>query len=80
MNQHQSRYIVGIDLGTTTCALSYLDKLMPQKTLQTLSIPQWHDNTSYRSQNLLPSFCFIPPKNWNKKLKWMFFNVRYRVT
>ena len=69
MNQHQSRYIVGIDLGTTTCALSYLDKLMPQKSLQTLSIPQWHDNTSYRSQNLLPSFCFIPPKNWNKKLK-----------
>ncbi|MFK7822962.1 MAG: Hsp70 family protein [Oligoflexales bacterium] len=63
----ESRYIIGIDLGTTNCALSYLDTLDLKKGIRVLSIPQWERNGALISSESLPSFCYLPPKNAYKK-------------
>lgn len=36
-----SRYIIGIDLGTTNCVLSYIDRLNGHPETQTLAVEQW---------------------------------------
>ena len=63
----ESRYIIGIDLGTTNCALSYLDTLDLKKGIKVLSIPQWERDGALISSESLPSFCYLPPKNAYKK-------------
>ncbi|MEZ6116384.1 MAG: hypothetical protein R3C28_07405 [Pirellulaceae bacterium] len=35
-----SRYVVGIDLGTTNSAVCYIDTDNPERTIRTLKIPQ----------------------------------------
>jgi molecular chaperone DnaK (HSP70) len=55
------RYFIGIDLGTTNCVLSYVDRRQPQKGSQVLPIPQWDSSTSVRNREELPSFAFLPP-------------------
>lgn len=56
----QSRYFIGIDLGTTNCVLSYVDRRQPEKGSQVLPIPQWDSTTSVRAQEELPSFAYLP--------------------
>ena len=63
----ESRYIVGIDLGTTSCSLAYFDKLNPQKGVQTLKILQWESQGTTVSRDVLPSYCFLPSKSEIKK-------------
>lgn len=63
----QSRYIVGIDLGTTTCSLSYIDTIELEKGLQRLLIPQWANQDSKIEKSILPSFCFIKSKSMIKQ-------------
>lgn len=58
--QPQNRYFIGIDLGTTNCALSYVDRRQPDKGSQVLSIPQQDSDTSVRTGSQLPSFAFLP--------------------
>lgn len=57
-----SRYIVGIDLGTTTISLSYCDTLAENKTPRTFPILQWESETSVVEKEILPSFCYIASK------------------
>lgn len=56
----QNRYFIGIDLGTTNCALSYVDRYQPDKGSQVLPIPQQDSATSVRTAAQLPSFAFLP--------------------
>ncbi len=56
----QNRYFIGIDLGTTNCALAYVDRRQPDKGSQVLPIPQQDSATSVRTAAQLPSFAFLP--------------------
>ncbi len=51
-----SRYIVGIDLGTTNCAVSYVDTASAKPTVQIFSIPQMIDVATQQGLDTLPSF------------------------
>jgi molecular chaperone DnaK (HSP70) len=59
-HKQQSRYFIGIDLGTTNCVLSYVDRRQPEKGSQVLPIPQWDSPTSVRAEEELPSFAYLP--------------------
>lgn len=56
-------YAVGIDLGTTHCALSYVDLDLSEGELlahHSMAIPQSVDAGSVDARALLPSFLFLP--------------------
>jgi hypothetical protein len=58
-----ARYSIGIDLGTTHCALSYVDKAASdgeQVVQGVLDIPQLTAPASVAGQPLLPSFLYLP--------------------
>lgn len=57
-----SRFIVGIDLGTTTTSLSYIDTLSDTSSPKTLPIVQWEQESKVIEDHILPSFCYIPTK------------------
>lgn len=58
-----SRYAVGIDLGTTNCALAYVDldraKRTGSPTVETLEIQQLIELDETGKQPLLPSFVYL---------------------
>jgi hypothetical protein len=61
----EPRYVIGIDLGTTNSALSYVENrpdadpfALPKVEL--LGIPQLVNPSEVRDENLLPSFLYIP--------------------
>ncbi len=54
----RSRYVVGIDLGTTNSALCYVDTHKQPWHVETFPIPQWVDIGQYESLETLPSFHF----------------------
>ena len=59
----QARYSIGIDLGTTHCALSYVDRQASdgEKVVQhVLNIPQLTAPASVEDKPLLPSFLYLP--------------------
>jgi molecular chaperone DnaK (HSP70) len=57
----QSRYVVGIDLGTTNCALAYYDTGAGEgAALQHLQIPQVVQPGVAEPKPLLPSFLYLP--------------------
>ena len=59
-----SRYLVGIDLGTTNIALAYVDTAEKVKAagpkLHTFDIPQLIAAGDVGEQPLLPSFLYLP--------------------
>jgi hypothetical protein len=58
-----ARYTIGIDLGTTHCALSWLDTHASdgENTVQgVLAVPQLTSPGSVESAQLLPSFIYLP--------------------
>ena len=58
-----AQYSIGIDLGTTHCALSFVDKAASdgEKVVQSvLDIPQLTAPGSVEAQPLLPSFLYLP--------------------
>nr|WP_315428538.1 Hsp70 family protein [uncultured Albidiferax sp.] len=55
-----ARYAIGIDLGTTHCALSFTDLNDPSATPQILPIPQQSGPGSVQDYPLLPSFIYLP--------------------
>lgn len=69
-----ARYIVGIDLGTTNCALAYYDLQDSSREVKVLSIPQWETDQTIASAPLLPSFYYQPIKSeWRRgqlRLPW----------
>jgi hypothetical protein len=59
----EPRFSIGIDLGTTHCALSYIDLAAcdgEQVTQHVLPIPQLTAPGSVESLGLLPSFIYLP--------------------
>ena len=52
------RYAIGIDLGTTNCALAYVDLRAPQGRAEMLSLPQLHGFDAVLDSPLLPSFFY----------------------
>ena len=66
------RFIIGIDLGTTNCALAYIDTSSREGQAQILEIPQWDYEGSIVKATTLPSFYYLPPKaEWKRgQLTW----------
>src|ERR1700733_788570 len=57
-----SKYIVGIDLGTTNSALAWSDATAPEeeRRIEVHSIPQLVNPNEMAERTLLPSFLYIP--------------------
>ncbi|TWU45226.1 Chaperone protein HscA [Novipirellula aureliae] len=51
-----SRYVVGIDLGTTNCAVCFVDTADESWGVETFKIPQWVDFGQREQRDTLPSF------------------------
>ncbi len=68
------RYIIGIDLGTTNCAMAYVDTEHPSLAIHSFPIPQLIMEGRVDSLPTLPSFCYlIDPSEWAPgalKLPW----------
>ncbi len=69
-----SRYAVGIDLGTTHCAVARVELEVEDARSEVLEIPQLVAAGSVEPQRLLPSFLYLPPAAegaqalpWDKK-------------
>ena len=67
------RFIIGIDLGTTNCALAYIDSEEAvedgaQPVVHVLQIEQLVKPGSVEGRELLPSFLFLPPAAEKDKL------------
>src|SRR3989449_1086042 len=54
-----SRYLVGIDLGTTNCAVAYIDTAR-SSAVQHFPIPQLVNEATVASLSTLPSFLYLP--------------------
>ena len=62
---NNSRYIIGIDLGTTNCVVAYVDTQTPEgeePTIQLFPIPQLVSAGNVEEDDLLPSFLYVPGK------------------
>ena len=58
-----SRYIIGIDLGTTNTALCYIDTEQHGNDVGEFAIPQISGIGECKHLSLLPSFCYLPAIN-----------------
>ncbi|MEZ6153350.1 MAG: Hsp70 family protein [Pirellulaceae bacterium] len=68
--QTLSRYVVGIDLGTTNCAVAYIDTTQASSTvaassattiaIENFPLEQWVDLGASARRELLPSFLYQP--------------------
>src|SRR5215471_10340393 len=60
----QSRYLVGIDLGTTNSALAYIDLSRAGRTgrpdIKPFAVPQLVNPGEMKDRPLLPSFLYLP--------------------
>lgn len=66
-----SRYIIGIDLGTTSCALSYIDCLAEHCEPKNLAITQWQ-NQGVIERAILPAYCYIAKAKEREQYKLPF--------
>ena len=58
------RYVIGIDLGTTNCALAVIDTAAGEEAVpEVQNIPQLVAPGEIRDASLLPSFLFVPGPN-----------------
>lgn len=55
-----STFSIGIDLGTTNCALSFLSLATPDAQTQVFPIPQWESPERLAESTTLPSFLYLP--------------------
>src|SRR3954447_13680610 len=59
----RSRYIVGIDLGTTNCAVAYVDtkgRERPTADIRLFDVPQLIAAGETAPRSMLPSFLYLP--------------------
>ncbi|WP_309396902.1 hsp70 family protein [Cerasicoccus maritimus] len=54
-----ARYTIGIDLGTSNCALAYVDAEAPSPRTHLLEAPQYEALGKWREDAVLPSFCYF---------------------
>lgn len=68
------RYIIGIDLGTTNCALAFIDTEQASLALQIFAVPQLSAAGKVDAILTLPSFCYLAASGeWGPgalKLPW----------
>lgn len=55
------RFIIGIDLGTTNCAVSFVDTDKERQTVELFPVPQLTQNEQIEERPTLPSFCVLEP-------------------
>ena len=60
VDERPSRFIVGIDLGTTNSAVTYIDSAEQPWSVRELAIPQLVAAGQVESRNTLPSFLYQP--------------------
>ncbi len=65
MDFQDKHFVVGIDLGTTNCAVSYvdltaLDAGADKKSIKTFNVPQLTGSGEFSAIPVLPSFLYIP--------------------
>lgn len=60
---HYMRYIIGIDLGTTNCAMAFVDAEQSHFPLQLFAVPQLTAQGKSDSLPSLPSFCYLAGLN-----------------
>src|SRR5690349_9069923 len=78
-----SRYVIGIDLGTTNSAVAYVDTLDAAATVRTFAVPQLVAPGQVESRDTLPSFHYqpapgeLPPKSL--RLPWSRDELKYGV-
>ncbi|TWT82189.1 Chaperone protein DnaK [Planctomycetes bacterium CA13] len=68
-----SRYVVGVDLGTTNCAMCYVDTDNADWSVKTFKIPQWVDFGQRETRETLPSFHYeltSDEKSAGHRLPW----------
>src|SRR5436190_11079783 len=76
MSSTPSRYVIGIDLGTTNCSLAYVDTGAGEEAARPadLPIPQIVQPGVVEERPLLPSFLYLPGANelpaGSLKLPW----------
>ncbi len=58
LDRQPSRYVVGIDLGTTNCAMAYVDTEKLNATVEIFRIPQLVDWETVEERDTLPSFYY----------------------
>ncbi len=58
-----SRFIIGLDLGTTNSAVSYIDTHLDDQTPCLFDIPQIMNSGECEDLNMLPSFLYLPSEN-----------------
>ena len=57
-----SRFIIGIDLGTTNIAVTYVDTYEENRKIVIFKIPQFTTPGEIAESDLLPSFCYFTDK------------------
>ena len=69
-----SRYIIGIDLGTTNSVVSYVDRYADNNSIETFPVMQIIASGELDKNSSLPSFCYLPLdhelENDSLKLPW----------
>jgi hypothetical protein len=58
MQEVPGRYLVGIDLGTTNCAVAYVDTQSNSPSVINFKVPQWVDWQTSEERETLPSFSY----------------------
>ena len=58
----EPRQAIGIDLGTTHCAMARVDRRNPDAASEILPVPQLVAAGSIEARPLLPSFLYLPPE------------------
>ncbi len=66
----RSRYVIGIDLGTTNCALCFVDTHQKPRRVETFRIAQWTDLNQFEQLETLPSFHYELSADEAKSVQW----------
>ena len=64
--QQLSRYVVGIDLGTTNIAVAFADTHAARPEVESFRVEQWVDFGTREARELLPSFHYQPTASENE--------------
>ncbi len=63
-----SRYTIGVDLGTSNCALAYVDTRGGDDRVRVLSLPQLEEAGTVSSLPILPASIYFPVEGEREKL------------
>ncbi len=81
--ENQTRFVVGIDLGTTNSAVNYVDTANDERAIHTFSIPQLVAAGEIERRETLPSFHYEPAAgelaDGALKLGWSDDGVKHAV-